>query len=108
MQLAARSLVSSLSLDEPLEARDAIGRLPLEVAPQARAFGVEMAAVGIKEIVLPGEMKVLLNRVIEAEKAAAANVIHRREEAAATRQLAKTARLSPTTRCSCACVSSRR
>ena len=38
-------------------------------------------------------MRTLLNRVIEAEKAAMANVILRREETAATRQLANTARL---------------
>lgn len=38
-------------------------------------------------------MKVLLNRVIEAEKEAAANVILRREETAATRSLANTARV---------------
>jgi hypothetical protein len=38
-------------------------------------------------------MKTLLNRVIEAEKAAAANVILRREETAATRSLANTARV---------------
>jgi len=44
-------------------------------------------------VVLPGEMKTLLNRVIEAEKEAAANVILRREETAATRSLANTARV---------------
>jgi hypothetical protein len=37
-------------------------------------------------------MKTLLNRVIEAEKEAAANVFTRREEAAATRSMANTAR----------------
>ncbi len=40
-----------------------------------------------------GEMKTLLNKVIEAEKEAAANVILRREETAATRSLANTAKL---------------
>jgi hypothetical protein len=49
--------------------------------------------VGVKDVVLPGEMKTFLNRVIEAEKEAAANVILRREETAATRSLANTARL---------------
>jgi hypothetical protein len=38
-------------------------------------------------------MKTLLNRVIEAEKEAQANIILRREETAATRQLANTAKL---------------
>ena len=47
----------------------------------------------MKDVVLPGEMKTLLNRVIEAEKEAAANVILRREETAATRSLANTAKV---------------
>jgi hypothetical protein len=38
-------------------------------------------------------MRLLLNRVIEAEKQAEANLVHRREETAATRALANTARL---------------
>ena len=38
-------------------------------------------------------MKTILNQVIEAEKRAAANVILRREETAATRSLANTARV---------------
>jgi hypothetical protein len=44
-------------------------------------------------VILPGEMKAVLNRVIEAEKEAAANVILRREEIAATRSLASTAQV---------------
>jgi hypothetical protein len=48
---------------------------------------------GVKDVVLPGEMKTLLNKVLEAGKEAAANVILRREETAATRSLANTARL---------------
>ena len=47
----------------------------------------------VKDVVLPGEMKTILNQVIEAEKRAAANVILRREETAATRSLLNTAKL---------------
>lgn len=43
------------------------------------AFGVCVDELGVKDVVLPGEVKALLNRVIEAEKAAAAHVIPRRE-----------------------------
>ncbi len=94
VQLAARGYVASVTLDELLEGRDAFGRfLSQEVVPKARAFGVRVDDLGVKDVVLPGEMKVLLNRVIEAEKAAAANVISRREETAATRSLVNTARL---------------
>ena len=42
-------------------------------------------------MILPGEMREILNRVVEAEKAAEANVIRRREETAATRARLNTA-----------------
>jgi regulator of protease activity HflC (stomatin/prohibitin superfamily) len=50
-------------------------------------------AVGIRDIILPGEMKELMNRVTEAKKAAEANLIARREETAAIRSQANSARL---------------
>jgi regulator of protease activity HflC (stomatin/prohibitin superfamily) len=94
VQLAARDYVAGVTLDELLEGRDALTRfLERDVEPKARVFGVRVERVGVKDVVLPGEMKTLLNRVIEAEKEAAANVILRREETAATRSLANTARL---------------
>jgi regulator of protease activity HflC (stomatin/prohibitin superfamily) len=94
VQLASREYVAGVTLDELLEARDAMTRwLEARVRPQAQAFGVDVQRVGVKDVVLPGEMKALLNRVIEAEKEAAANVITRREEAAATRSMANTARV---------------
>lgn len=94
VQLAARDFVAGVTLDELLEGRDAMTRhLESKVVPEAARFGVRVEAVGVKDVVLPGEMKTLLNRVIEAEKEAAANVILRREETAATRSLANTARV---------------
>jgi len=94
VQLAARAFVSGATLDQLLEGRDGMTRaLEEDTIPKARRFGVRIERVGVKDIVLPGEMKTLLNRVIEAEKEAAANVILRREETAATRSLANTARV---------------
>lgn len=94
VQLAARDYVAGVTLDELLEGRDALTRyLEGDVVPKAVRFGARVDRIGVKDVVLPGEMKTLLNRVIEAEKAAAANVILRREETAATRSLVNTARL---------------
>ena len=93
-QLAAREFVAGATLDELLEGRDALTRyLEAQVTPRAEAFGVRVHRVGVKDVILPGEMKTLLNKVIEAEKAAAANVILRREDAAATRNMANTAKV---------------
>ncbi len=94
VQLAARDYVASSTLDQLLESRDAMARfLTEDAAPKMAGFGVQLERVGVKDVVLPGEMKSLLNRVIEAEKEAAANVILRREETAATRSLANTAKV---------------
>jgi regulator of protease activity HflC (stomatin/prohibitin superfamily) len=64
-----------------------------DLSPRALGWGVEIIRTDIKDVVLPGEMKQLLNRVIEAEKEATANNILRREETAATRSLANTAKM---------------
>jgi regulator of protease activity HflC (stomatin/prohibitin superfamily) len=52
-----------------------------------------LIAVGIRDVILPGDMKELMNRVTEAKKAAEANLIARREETAAIRSQANTAKL---------------
>ncbi len=94
VQLAARDFVAGVTLDELLEGRDALARyLEAQVAPRAETFGVRISRVGVKDVILPGDMKTLLNKVIEAEKVAAANVILRREDAAATRNMAQTAKV---------------
>lgn len=94
VQLAAREFVAGVTLDELLEGRDTLTRyLETQVTPRAEHFGVRVHRVGVKDVILPGEMKTLLNKVIEAEKAAAANVILRREDAAATRNMANTAKV---------------
>jgi regulator of protease activity HflC (stomatin/prohibitin superfamily) len=93
-QLAARDFVAGVTLDELLEGRDRMTQtLADAVLPTAVQLGARLERVGVKDVVLPGEMKALLNRVIEAEKEAQANVILRREETAATRSLANTARV---------------
>ena len=50
-------------------------------------------SVGVKDIILPGDMKAILTEVVEAEKSGQANVIRRREETAATRSLLNTAKV---------------
>jgi regulator of protease activity HflC (stomatin/prohibitin superfamily) len=94
VQLAARDYVAGVNLDELLEGRDAMTAfLRDRTVSKAAAIGVRIDGVGIKDIVLPGDMKMLLNKVIEAEKAAAAGVIERREETARTRTLANSAKV---------------
>ena len=94
VQLAARTAVAGVTVDQLLEQRvELAGSMVADVAERVKPWGVHAARLDIKDVVLPGDMKVLLNQVIEAEKRAAAQNILRREETAATRSLANTARL---------------
>ena len=94
LQFAVREAIGGRTLDELLGAK---GDLDREIQTSARGkieqHGIRLASVGIKDVILPGEMKEILNRVVEAEKVAQANLIKRREETAATRSLLNTARL---------------
>ncbi|APR84889.1 Putative stomatin/prohibitin-family membrane protease subunit protein [Minicystis rosea] len=99
-QMVARRWVAGATVDQLLERRgDARAAMRAELRERAAGWGADVVEMDLKDIVLPGEMKTILNQVIEAEKRAAANVILRREETAATRSLMNTAKLleqSPT------------
>ncbi len=93
-QLAARQLVGEHALDALLDGRVALSaRLREQVAPRAAGWGVELVSLDLKDVVLPGEVKAALHQVLEAVQRAAAQVVLRREEVAATRSLANTAKL---------------
>lgn len=93
-QMAARRYIAGASVDHLLESRNDASRIMMEsVQARADVWGVKLLQIDLKDVVLPGEMKSLLNQVIEAEKRAAANLIMRREETAATRSQANTARM---------------
>ena len=93
-QLALRAVVGTKTLDTLLEERDAVAdELRGLVAPRLEAIGLELVNLGIRDVILPGDMKVLLNKVIEAQKAAEANLITRREETAAIRSQLNAARI---------------
>ena len=40
--------------------------------------GLAVRSVGVKDVILPGEMKEILNQVVQVEKVAQANLIKRR------------------------------
>ncbi len=93
-QLALRASIGSRELDTLLADKDALAReLEDQVRKRAGELGLELISVGIRDVVLPGEMKDLMNKVTEAKKAAEANLIVRREETAAMRSQVNTAKL---------------
>ncbi|HLX62931.1 MAG TPA: slipin family protein [Planctomycetota bacterium] len=96
-QLALRAVIGSRELDALLVEKDAVAKeLEGLVKNRAAALGLEVTALGIRDVILPGEMKDLLNKVTEARKAAEAALITRREETAAMRMQANTAKILET------------
>ena len=94
VQFAIREAVATRTLDDILAARDTIDReVRAFVTERAGALGVEIGEIGVKDVILPGDVRDLLNKVVEAERTAKANLIRRQEETAATRSLLNTARL---------------
>ncbi len=93
-QLALREYVAGYSFDELLEKKETIAPFVLQSVKQsAEALGVEVNGFGIRDIILPGDVKEIMNQVLVAEKKAQANIIMRREETASTRSLLNTAKL---------------
>jgi len=94
LQFGLRAAVGTRTLDELLENKTVIDEVvSAHVRTRLSAFGLELDGVGVKDIVLPGEMKTILAQVVEAGKSAEANVIRRREETAGTRSLLNTAKV---------------
>ena len=93
-QLALRAVIGVRELDQFLADKDALAReLEAIVRQRVAALGLEVVSLGIRDVILPGDMKDLMNKVTEAKKAAEANLIARREETAAMRSQVNTAKL---------------
>ena len=93
-QLALREYVGKFRFDELLEQKDSIAAFVLkQLQSKQDTLFVEFSDAGLKDIILPGEIRDIMNTVLVAEKNAQANVIARREEVASTRSLLNTAKL---------------
>jgi regulator of protease activity HflC (stomatin/prohibitin superfamily) len=93
-QLALREIVGTRELDALLADKDGVARqLEQTLRAGAAGLGVEVGSAGIRDLILPGEMREILNRMVEARKTAEAAVVTRREETAAMRSQANTARI---------------
>lgn len=94
LQVAYRKTLGAMKLDQILERK---GEVNAEAAEKVRAdmakIGLEVSEITLKDVILPGEMREILNMVVLAEKEAEANVIRRREETNATRSLLNTAKV---------------
>ena len=94
LQLALREYIGKHRLDDILENKEQISELVFNKLKEKQAeYYIDVYEAGIKDIILPGEIRDIMNTVLIAEKKAQANVITRREEVASTRSLLNTAKL---------------
>ncbi len=94
VQLALREFIGTLTLDEILEKKESVAEyVNQNLKEKSNKLGVKVLDTGIRDIILPGDIKEIMNRVLVAQKQAQANTITRREETASTRSLLNTAKL---------------
>lgn len=94
VQIALRSLVGELKLDDLLISKEEISNKLFDIVQrEAEDLYLNIRNVAIKDIILPGEIRDIMNMVLVAEKKAQAANIARREEVASTRSLLNTAKL---------------
>lgn len=94
LQHAFRQSLASKTLDELLSRKgDTDAEAASTVKSEMAAIGIDVADIAIKDVILPGDMREILNKVVAAEKEAEAQVIRRREETNATRSLLNTAKV---------------
>lgn len=93
-QLLLRAAVGGRELDALLADKDSLSKeLAEALIPKGEFYGLRIGSLGVRDIILPGDMKDLLNKVMEAKKAAEAAIITRREETSSMRHQLNTARM---------------
>ena len=94
IQLGLREFIGNMNFDELMSDKNSVSDYILQkYQTQFKEIGLILKSAGMKDIILPGEIREIMNRVLVAEKTAQANSIMRREETASTRSLLNTAKL---------------
>src|SRR5438093_11519735 len=84
-QLALRGVVGVRELDQFLADKDAVAREMEEIIRRrVTALGLAIVSTGIRDVILPGEMKDLMNKVMEGQEASELNRERTREAASAS------------------------
>ncbi len=84
VQLAARRFLASRTLDAILSDRNEISdNVKIDVSEAATSYGVEIIRADVKDLVFPGNLREIMNKVLETERRAEAKLIEARKEAEA-------------------------
>jgi len=91
VQLAARRSLASMSLEEILTNRNKLSDDILsEVKESAAGYGVEIGRADVKDLVFPGNLEQIMNRVLTAERMAEAQMVEARANSEVQRIAAQT------------------
>jgi regulator of protease activity HflC (stomatin/prohibitin superfamily) len=94
LQLVLRDLVASRELDALLDDRNEIADALLAgVKEDALAYGIDLKRVGVRDIVLPGVVRNVFLKEVEADREGRAELVKARHEVAAARARANTAKI---------------
>ncbi len=95
LQVALRNVVAPRTLDEVLADRDVLGAAVGELAaPAVVAVGRSLEGVAVKDVMVPGELRLAALRVLTAKQEGFASLERARGETAALRSLANAAKLA--------------
>lgn len=82
VQLAARRALAAMTLEDILTNRHRLSEEILrEVKESATSYGVAIARADVKDLVFPGNLQEIMNRVLEAERMSQAHLVEARTKA---------------------------
>jgi regulator of protease activity HflC (stomatin/prohibitin superfamily) len=94
LQLALRQIVGGVDIDALLATRDEMSKKLADLTEtKARALGLRLISVGLKDIMFPGKLKEVFAQVVSARKEGLAALEKARGETAALRNLANAAKI---------------
>ncbi len=92
LQLALRSIASSLPIEDLLRRRPEMAAQLKELAsPALRAIGIDLQDAALRDLTFPGELKKIFTQVVKARQEGLATLEKARGETAALRNLANAA-----------------
>jgi len=98
VQLAARRSLASMTLEEILTNRNRLSEDILrDVKEAASGYGVEIMRADVKDLIFPGNLQEIMNRVLAAERMSQAQLVEARTKAETQRIAAGWTRGSPFT-----------
>ncbi|MEA5465229.1 slipin family protein [Leptothoe sp. PORK10 BA2] len=93
VQNSLRQIIGTVAMDDLIGNTQVDQQLLAAAASEAALLGVQLTAISIKDLMLPGELKKLYAQIVQARQEGLAQLERARGETAALRSLANGARL---------------